>query len=70
MAEYLINVRGAKLETLCAAAMIGDLEKLKGFFKDGRLVASVLPIYFPWGKIEESTDKDAINQAFCIRIAK
>ncbi len=66
MAEYLLNAVGAKLKTLCAAAMMGDLDKLKSFFKDGRLLASVLPIHFPWGKIENSTAKDAINQAFLL----
>lgn len=68
MAEYLLNEHGAKLSTLCAAAMIGNMEKLTSFFKDGKLIASVLPVYFPWGPFEDSTEKDAIDQAFILAL--
>ncbi len=68
MAVYLISERGAKLNTLCAAAMLGNMEKLASFFNNGKLIASVLPVYFPWGSFEDSTEKDAIEQAFFLAL--
>ncbi|NNF00915.1 MAG: ankyrin repeat domain-containing protein [Pyrinomonadaceae bacterium] len=69
LAEYLLNVKGAKLNTLCASAMIGDVEKLKKFFRNGKLVGSALPIYFPWGELKGSNERDAINQAFLLSLS-
>lgn len=68
MAEYLLNERGAKLETLVSAAMMGDMEKLQSFFDNGKLLARALPIYFPWGPFDESTEEDALAQAFIMAI--
>jgi len=69
MAAYLINEHGAKINSLCAAAMIGDVEKTKRFFNEsGTLDSSVLPIHFPWGPIQDSVEQDAIDQAFVLAL--
>jgi len=68
MAEYLYTVHGAKLDTLCGSAMMGNIDKLTGFFKGGKPVADVAPVYFPWGEIKDSTAQDAINQAFILAL--
>lgn len=68
IADYLVNYRGAEVRTLCASAMMEDLEKLETFFVEGKLVASVLPMYFPWGPFEESTTQDVIDQAFFLAL--
>ena len=68
LAHYLIDKRGARLDTLCAAAMIGNLEKLSEYFTNGVLAESVLPIHFPWGPIKDSTTQDALNQAFFLAV--
>jgi len=64
MAEHLVNERGARLETLVSAAMIGDLKKVRSYFNDGTLSAGALPVYFPWGPFDDSTEEDALAQAF------
>ena len=69
MADYLLNDHGAKLNTLCACAMIGNLEKVTSFFNDGKPIPSVLPLYFPWGELKDATELDAINQAFLLSLS-
>ncbi|MGI9316048.1 MAG: ankyrin repeat domain-containing protein [bacterium] len=68
LSEYLHAVRGAKLETLCGAAMMGNIDKLTSFFKDRKPIPEVAPIYFPWGEIKGSTEQDAIDQAFLLAL--
>ena len=67
LAKYLIE-RGAAVNTLCASAMLGDLQRLETYFPDGALSTSVLPIAFPWGVIEESTEGDALGQALVLSL--
>lgn len=64
LADYLLKVCGAEINTLCAAAMLGNIEKLAGFFRGEKLIESELPVHFPWGPIEDSTESDAMAQAF------
>ncbi len=64
MADYLVNVQGAQINTLCSAAMSGDLQRVDAFFDKGELIDAVLPVHLPWGRIENSTREDAMAQAF------
>ncbi len=68
MADYLLNLQGGEIKTLCAAAMLGDLTSIESFFADGKLSASALPVHFPWGAIEDSTEDDALVQAFVLAL--
>lgn len=67
-ADYLLSLPGAEIKSLCAAAMMGDIAKLTGFFADGKLVDSALPIYFPWGPIEDTIEYDALVQALVLAL--
>ena len=68
MADYLLSLPGGEIKTLCSAAMTGNLTKLESFFADGKLSESALPVHFPWGPIENSTEKDALEQAFILAL--
>ena len=68
MASYLVDERGAAVNTLCACAMTGNIERLASFFPDDVLAPSVLPIWFPWGPIEDSTEVDALGQALILSL--
>ncbi|MGH1365104.1 MAG: ankyrin repeat domain-containing protein [Calditrichia bacterium] len=69
MAAYLLNEHGAKINSLCAAAMLGNAEATERFFdENGKLSSALLPIHFPWGAIQDSVEQDAIDQAFILAL--
>lgn len=65
---YLQRDHGARVPSLRAAAELGRLDLMAGYFaEDGRLLPQAGPVRFPFGN-DSAKDQDVLDQAFLLAL--
>lgn len=66
---FLHEARGAAVPSLRAAAELGRLDLMAGYFaEDGGLLPQAGPVRFPFGLNESERDQDVLDQAFLLAL--
>ena len=69
MGRYLLTAHGARVPSLRAAAELGRIDLMQGFFaQDGGLGPEAGPVRFPFGNAESDEPQDILDQALLLAL--